>query len=259
MQLTLRYGLQSERGLRPNNEDTIFAGPRLLALADGVGGHAAGEVAAALAIAELVPLNRREPSRDLLADLALAVDRANSAIAQRAASDAETKGMGTTLTAILFAGNRLGLVHIGDSRAYLLRNGLFTQITKDDTLIQYLLDEGRLSPEEAWCHPRRSVVLKALNGEPVVPFLDVREVDPGDRYLICSDGLTDYVPPDVISEALRALDLRRCPQELIRLALQRGSQDNISCTVADVTEGDSGYNIAILEGASGYVAEVVQV
>lgn len=123
MHASLRYAVQSEGGLRPNNEDAAFAGPRLLALADGMGGHAAGEVAASLVISELMPLNDREPGPDLLAELRDAVQRGNAAVAERMAIDPEVAGMGTTLTAILFAGERLGLAHVGDSRAYLLRNG----------------------------------------------------------------------------------------------------------------------------------------
>jgi serine/threonine protein phosphatase PrpC len=257
MHLSLRYAVQSARGLRPNNEDVAFAGPRLLALADGVGGHAAGEVAASVAVSELIPLNLRPPKRALLLQLRDAIQRANAAIAQRAASDPQTAGMGTTLTAMLFAGDRLGLAHVGDSRAYLFRNGSLTQITKDNTLVQRLIDQGRLTPEEAWRHPQRSLVMEVLSGREVVPVLEVREIDPGDRYLICSDGLSDYVSAEVIGEALSIPDPLACPQELIRLALQHGSQDNISCIVADVIQEPSGFNIAILTGAPGYVADVV--
>lgn len=257
MQLTLRYAVQSHAGLRPNNEDAAFAGPRLLALADGMGGHAAGEVAASLAIDRLMPLNDRDGGRDLVGELRRAVAHANAAIAERAAADPETAGMGTTLTAVLFAGHRLGLAHVGDSRAYLLRTGSLTQITKDDTFVQSLVDDGRLAPEQVRKHPQRSMVIKVLTGDEVDPFVEVRETDPGDRYLICSDGLSDYVPANAIAEVLELADPQRCPQELIRLALRHGSQDNITCIVADVVEGRSGYNIAMLTGAPGSKADVV--
>jgi PPM family protein phosphatase len=259
MRTTLRYSVQSQRGLRSNNEDAAFAGPRLLALADGMGGHAAGEVAASIAIKELMPLNEREPTGDFLGELGRAVQRANAAIAHRAATDPEVAGMGTTLTAILFAGEHVGLAHIGDSRAYLMREGSLEQITKDDTYVQSLVDEGRLTTEQAWGHPHRSMVLKVLTGQAVDPLLETKETYPGDRFLICSDGLSDYVPEDAIGGTLRLSDPRRCPQELIRLALQRGSQDNITCIVADVTAGDSGYNIAITTGAPGNTATLVRV
>lgn len=257
MQLTLRYAVQSQKGVRPNNEDAAFAGPRLLALADGMGGHAAGEVAASLAIAELMPLNDRDAAQDVIGQLREAVNRANASIADRTATDPNVAGMGTTLTAILFAGERLGLVHVGDSRAYLLRNGLLNQITKDDSFVQSLIDEGRLTPEEASRHPQRSMVLKVLTGQNVDPFFEMREAHSGDRYLICSDGLSDYVPANVIAETLCLTDPQRCPQELIRLALRRGSQDNITCIVADVAKGDAGYNIAIMTGAPGSRAMLV--
>lgn len=256
MLLTLRYALQSHVGLRSNNEDAAFAGPRLLALADGVGGHAAGELAASLALEQLVPLNDRPPSRDVLRDLGDAVHRANKAIVDRTATDPEVAGMGTTITAILFVGNRLGLAHVGDSRAYLLREGQLTQITRDDTLVQSLVDEGRLTPEQARQHPQRSIVLKILSGNEVEPFLEVREVDVGDRYLICSDGLSDYVPEELIGEVMALADPQRCPQALIRLAFNHRSQDNITCIVGEVVEGSSGYNIAITIGAAGRSATV---
>ncbi|MGH2757033.1 MAG: PP2C family protein-serine/threonine phosphatase, partial [Actinomycetota bacterium] len=178
--------------MRPNNEDAAFAGPRLLALADGVGGHAAGEIASSLVVEHLKPLNDRLHSDDLLRDLHDAITKANAALAEQAARHPEIAGMATTLTAIYFAGNRLGLAHIGDSRAYLLRDGRLTQLTKDDTLVQSLVDEGRLTPEQARRHPQRSMVLKVLTGHPVEPFFEIREVVVGDRYLICSDGLSDY-------------------------------------------------------------------
>lgn len=257
MLLTLRYALQTEVGLRANNEDAAFAGPRLLAIADGMGGHAAGEVAASLAIEQIVSLEDGPRSRDLLVDLRDAVRRANAAIRERVQKDSDVDGMGTTLTALLFEDRRVGVAHVGDSRAYLLRDGSLTQITKDDTVVQSLVDEGRLTPQEALNHPQRSVVLKVLTGKPVEASFEIREVDPGDRYLICSDGVSDYVPPDAIAETLRIPDVQGCPQQLIRLALRHGSHDNITCIVGEVVEGDSGYNIAITIGAPGSKATMV--
>lgn len=258
MLMTLSYGVQSQVGVRGNNEDAAFAGPRLLALADGMGGHAAGELAASLAVENLAPLNTAF-NGDILGDLKEAVSRANLAIAERTANDPKVAGMGTTLTAMLFDGRHLALAHVGDSRAYLLREDRLVQITKDDTLVQSLVDQGRLSPDEARHHPRRSTVLQVLTGAPVEPFFELREVDPGDRYLICSDGVSDYAPTDAMHEALRMSDPQRCPQQLIRTALQHGSRDNLTCIVADVVEGPSGYNIAITTGAPGEKASVVPV
>ena len=167
----------------------MYAGARLLALADGMGGHAAGEVASQLVIAALAHLDDDEPGGDLLAKLDAAVRSGNSAIAAQVEMEPDLEGMGTTLTAILFAGNRLGLVHIGDSRGYLMRDGELTQITKDDTFVQTLVDEGRITREEAHSHPQRSLIMRALTGHEVEPTLTMREARAGDRYLLCSDGL----------------------------------------------------------------------
>lgn len=192
MTLVLRYAARSDRGLvRSNNEDSVYAGARLLALADGMGGHAAGEVASQLMIAALAHLDDDEPGGDLLGKLAAAVREGNAAIADQVEEEPELDGMGTTLTAILFAGSKLGLAHIGDSRAYLLRDGQLTQITRDDTFVQSLVDEGRITPEQAHSHPQRSLIMRALTGSEVEPTLTVREARAGDRYLICSDGLSD--------------------------------------------------------------------
>ena len=141
MTLVLRYAARSDRGLiRGTNQDSVYAGPRLLALADGMGGHAAGEVASSLVISALAPLDDDEPGDDLLAQLREAVANGNAAIAELVSQDPDLDGMGTTLTAVLFAGGRLGLCHVGDSRAYLMRDGVLSQITHDDTFVQSLID-----------------------------------------------------------------------------------------------------------------------
>ena len=172
MTLVLRYSARSDRGLvRQNNQDAVYAGPRLLALADGMGGHAAGEVASSLVISALAPLDEDTPGEDLLGELRNATVEGNAAITQHVASAPDLEGMGTTLTAILFAGNRLGLVHVGDSRAYQLRDGVLTQITKDDTFVQSLIDEGRITEDEAHNHPQRSLLLRAITGQEIEPSL----------------------------------------------------------------------------------------
>ena len=155
--------------------------------------------------------------------------------------------MGTTLTAILFAGNRLGLVHIGDSRGYLLRDGELAQITKDDTFVQTLVDEGRITAEEAHSHPQRSLIMRALTGHEVEPTLIMREARAGDRYLLCSDGLSDPVSHDTILEALQ-IDVAESADRLIELAL-RGGPDNVTVVVADVIDYDYGQTQPILAGA----------
>jgi len=248
--LVLRYAAHSDRGLvRANNEDSVYAGARLLALADGMGGHAAGEVASQLVIAALAPLDDDEPGGDLLAKLDAAVRAGNAAIAAQVEMEPELEGMGTTLTAILFAGNRIGLVHVGDSRGYLLRDGELTQITKDDTFVQTLVDEGRITREEAHSHPQRSLIMRALTGHEVEPTLTMREARAGDRYLLCSDGLSDPVSDETIQEALQIPDVAEAAYRLIELALRGGGPDNVTVVVADVVDYDYGQTQPILAGA----------
>ncbi|OPX12956.1 PP2C family serine/threonine-protein phosphatase [Mycobacterium sp. AT1] len=250
MSLVLRYAARSDRGLvRANNEDSVYAGARLLALADGMGGHAAGEVASQLVIAALAHLDDDEPGGDLLSQLNAAVHEGNSAIAGHVDADPDLEGMGTTLTAILFAGNRLGLVHVGDSRGYLLRDGELTQITKDDTFVQTLVDEGRITADEAHSHPQRSLIMRALTGHEVEPTLTVREAHAGDRYLLCSDGLSDPVSFDTILEALQIPDVTESADRLIEMALRGGGPDNVTVVVADVVDYEYGQTQPILAGA----------
>ena len=251
MTLALRYAARSDRGLvRANNEDSVYAGARLLALADGMGGHAAGEVASQLVIAALAHLDNDEPGGDLLSKLEHAVHQGNSDIAEQVELHPELEGMGTTLTAILFAGDRLGMVHIGDSRGYLLRDGELAQITKDDTFVQTLVDEGRITAEEAHSHPQRSLIMQALTGHEVEPALTMREARMGDRYLLCSDGLSDPVSHETILEAMKIADVNECADRLIELALRGGGPDNVTVVVADVVDHDfGGQTQPILAGA----------
>jgi len=218
-------------------------------LADGMGGHAAGEVASQLVIAALAHLDDDEPGGDLLSQLNAAVHEGNSAIAGHVEADPDLEGMGTTLTAILFAGNRLGLVHVGDSRGYLLRDGELTQITKDDTFVQTLVDEGRITADEAHSHPQRSLIMRALTGHEVEPTLTVREAHAGDRYLLCSDGLSDPVSFDTIQEALQIPDVTESADRLIEMALRGGGPDNVTVVVADVVDYEYGQTQPILAGA----------
>ncbi|MGH3563989.1 MAG: PP2C family protein-serine/threonine phosphatase, partial [Mycobacterium sp.] len=250
MTLALQYAARSDRGLvRTNNEDSVYAGARLLALADGMGGHAAGEVASQLVIAALAHLDDDEPGGDLLSKLDTAVQEGNSAIAAHVDAQPELEGMGTTLTAILFAGDRLGLVHIGDSRGYLLRDGELTQITKDDTFVQTLVDDGRITKEEAHSHPQRSLIMRALTGHEVEPTLTMREARAGDRYLLCSDGLSDPVSDETIAEAQQIPDVSESAYRLIELALRGGGPDNVTVVVADVVDHEYGQTQPILAGA----------
>ncbi|RZS37535.1 protein phosphatase [Herbihabitans rhizosphaerae] len=253
MTLVLRYAARSDRGLaRSNNQDSVYAGPRLLALADGMGGHAAGEVASKVVIAALAPLDDDEPGEDLLSQLHEATLAGNQAIAELVAGDPDLDGMGTTLTAVLFASNKIGMVHIGDSRAYLRRNGQFSQITHDDTFVQSLIDEGRITEEEAATHPQRSLLLKALTGnDEVQPSLTIREARAGDRYLLCSDGLSGMVSDETIADAIQIPDPQQCADRMIELALKGGGLDNVTVVIADVVDVDYGEDAPIVGGAAG--------
>jgi serine/threonine protein phosphatase PrpC len=239
MTLALRYAIRSDVGLlREGNEDSAYAGPRLLAVADGMGGHAAGEVASAAAITAIAKLDDDVPGSDLLDALADAVHDANHALHDMVAKDPAIEGMGTTLTAMLWSGSRMALVHIGDSRAYLLRGHEFHQITHDHTLVQTLVDEGRISPDDVPTHPQRSMLLRALDGRAdVEPDLSLREVRAGDRYLLCSDGLSGVVSEETLHQTLaKTADLDGVVLQLIELAIRGGGPDNITCIVADVVD-----------------------
>ncbi|ASR00871.1 PP2C family protein-serine/threonine phosphatase [Gordonia rubripertincta] len=253
MTLVLRYIARSDRGLvRSNNEDSFYAGPRLLALADGMGGHAAGEVASQLVIRALSELDEDEPGGDLLSHLSRATRAGNEAIAAQVHESPELDGMGTTLTAILFAGSRIGLCHIGDSRGYMFRNGVLTQITRDDTFVQTLVDEGRITAEQAHTHPQRSLIMRALTGSEVEPTLTMREARAGDRYMLCSDGLSDVVSEETLAETLGSIaDPKECADRLIELALRGGGPDNVTVVLADVVDTEYGDSRPIVGGAAG--------
>jgi protein phosphatase len=253
MALYLRYAVRSDLGLvRTNNEDSVYAGPRLLAIADGMGGHAAGEVASKIVIGTLENLDEDRGFDDLMATLRQYVDEANQRIARAVKDKRELEGMGTTLTALRFRGGQVGLVHVGDSRAYLLRGGVLSQITHDDTYVQYLVDSGKLTPEEAKDHPRRSVILRALLGSEVEPDISIREARAGDRYLLCSDGLTDVVSEETIAETMQIADTQECADRLVELALRGGGPDNVTVIVADVINarvGDVVDDVPVVAGA----------
>jgi PPM family protein phosphatase len=253
--LVLRYAARSDRGLiRGNNQDSVYAGPRLLAVADGMGGHAAGDVASKVVIAALEHLDDDAPSGDMLQSLRQAVFEGSEHLREVIRESPQLEGMGTTLTAILFAGGRLALCHVGDSRAYLMRDGQMSQITHDDTFVQTLIDDGRITAEEANTHPQRSLLLRALNGQDVEPDLSMREARAGDRYLLCSDGLSGVVSEDTLAEALKDPDPQTTADRLIELALRSGGPDNVTVIVADVVD-DDGRGAALMEpvidGAAG--------
>jgi protein phosphatase len=233
----LVYAARTDRGLiRASNQDAVFAGNALLVVADGMGGHAAGDMASRLVVNAFVPLDARDPGGDLLRALAKATREGNRSISAVVHENPELDGMGTTMTALLFDGGRLGMAHVGDSRAYLYRDGVLHQLTHDDTFVQSLIDDGRITQEEASHHPQRSLLLRALNGTEVDPALTIREVSVGDRYLICSDGLSGVVSAEVIAETLGNPDPGAAADGLVQLALVGGGPDNVTVIVADVVD-----------------------
>ncbi|GAB3943086.1 PP2C family protein-serine/threonine phosphatase [Corynebacterium tapiri] len=233
----LNFTAASDRGLvRGNNEDSAYAGPNLLVLADGMGGHAAGEVASQMMVKHLEELDRDPADADMLDLLAHSADAANRGIAQHVRENPETEGMGTTLTALLFNGDEAGMIHVGDSRGYRLRDGKLTQLTVDDTFVQSLVDEGKLDPEEVSSHPKKSLILKAYTGIRVEPGLARIALQPGDRFLLCSDGLSDPVTASTIEATLAEGTPQEAAQRLVDLALRSGGPDNVTVVVADVLD-----------------------
>ena len=236
MGLLLHAAARTDVGRRANNEDSVFASPRLAAVADGVGGAAAGEVASQAVINALVQLDKCRLEGRLDDALAGAVGYGNETIAFVAECRPELAGMGTTLTAVALADEGdYALVNIGDSRTYLLRDGALSRLTRDDSLVQRLLDGGHLTEAQARAHPQRSLVLEALDGSarepaPVTTFA-ARE---GDRLLLCSDGLSDVVDDELLAGALASGPPDACAERLVELALAAGARDNVTVVVADV-------------------------
>lgn len=240
MAVALRFAARSDVGLvRSNNQDSAYAGPHLLVVADGMGGHAGGDVASSIVVGELSGLDGDSHGANALPLLEETISLAHEDLVARVKDEPALSGMGTTVTALLRSGNRLALAHIGDSRGYLLRDDALTQVTTDHTFVQHLVDSGRISPEEAERHPQRSVLLRVLGDidADVVPDTSMREIIPGDRWLLCSDGLSGVVSPETIEDTLRSTpDVGNCADTLIELALKGGAPDNVTCIVADVVD-----------------------
>jgi protein phosphatase len=235
--LALRCALRSEVGpVRGNNEDAVFASPRLAAVADGVGGAAAGEVASRVAIDALAHLDKCRLDRRLEDALAAAVATGNERIGFIAGCRPQLAGMSTTLTAVALGDDGYVLANVGDSRTYLLRDGALTRLSRDDSYVQMLLDSGTIAPDEARRHPQRSLVLEALDGDPKrrPPAVTAAPARAGDRLLLCSDGLSDYVDDADIAAVLRSGDRADCAGRLVAMALAAGAKDNVSVVVADV-------------------------
>jgi PPM family protein phosphatase len=242
MTFALRYAVRSDVGLlREGNEDSAYAGPRLLAVADGMGGYEAGEVASAAVIKSVAPLDRAPmPESELIDAFAEAVVAAKQNLRGIVEADPAVGSMGTTLTAMLWSGPTAAICHIGDSRAYLLRDGDLYQITRDHTFVQALIDQGRIRPDEAVSHPQRSLLLRALDGRTDAdPDLSLLTAELGDRFLLCSDGLPVAVTDeDILTTLAEIADPAQVVLELIEQAIRGGGPDNITCIVADVIDAD---------------------
>jgi PPM family protein phosphatase len=253
MSLALRYSATSDVGrVRKNNQDSGFASGHLLVVADGMGGAAAGDIASAETIQVMRRLHDAHPD-DMLGALAGAVQRANDRLGEIVEDDPSVEGMGTTVTAIMFDGGTMGLAHIGDSRAYLLRDRKLTKLTQDHTFVQGLVDEGRITEVEARSHPHRSLLLRALDGRhDAEPDLSTFEVHPGDRLLVCSDGLCGYIDDEAIERALEDGTPDEAALRLLEMALDAGGPDNITCVVGDVVDGQ-----APVDGDSGAAGPMV--
>lgn len=261
----LRFVSHSEIGLvRKNNQDSGFASPTLLVVADGMGGAAAGDLASAVAIDTIKRIVPDAPSSDtpsidaaptageeMLEVLAGAIHKANDRIADLVASDFSLDGMGTTVTSAMFDGTDLGVAHIGDSRAYLLRGGVLERLTHDHSWVQSLVDDGKISLEEAAMHPHRSLLLKVLNGQAANdPDLTMVTLHPGDRLMLCSDGVCGLVDDAMIEEALGLDTIEDALDLLVSESRAEGGIDNITVIVADVVEADGTADVAVLGAAA---------
>lgn len=253
----LRYAARSDVGLRrPGNEDSGFADDGLVMVADGMGGHAAGELASAMAVATFAEI-AGEPiaEADLPAHLTDGVAELEERIGDVIAADPSNQGMGTTLTGLARNGPHVVIFHVGDSRAYLLQDGQLAQITKDHTYVQSLVDAGEITPDEALRHPRRNLLNRAVDGiHPVEADLSVRETRAGDRFLLCTDGLSGVVSDERIAEVLlEVADPTAAVTRLVDMALEGGAPDNVTVVVADVLNSSNGEGngAPVVVGAAG--------
>ncbi len=238
--LRLQFAAISDVGrVRKDNQDSGYAGPWLLSVCDGVGGAARGDIASSTAIQQLRKLDE-PPTEDLLGQVAGALHRAHDRIGELVDEEPSLNGTSTTATVALFDGTRLGLGHVGDSRAYLYRTGEITQLTKDHTFVQSLIDEGRITEDEARVHPHRNLILKALDGiHEAEPDLFHIGLAAGDRILLCSDGASGVLDDGRLADILSTGGPDFAAVELVRASLEAGSSDNVTCIVADVVDGST--------------------
>ncbi|WP_394769490.1 PP2C family protein-serine/threonine phosphatase [Lacisediminihabitans sp.] len=229
--------------IRANNQDSGYAGAQLFIVADGMGGHAGGDVASAIALKRIMETDKPFASaEDAEFALKSALSAANSLLAETVFDHPELTGMGTTVSAILRADGKVAIAHIGDSRIYLLRGGVLKQISADHTFVQRLVDSGRITQEEAAVHPRRSVLMRVLGDIDAAPEIDSTVLDTvaGDRWLLCSDGLSSYVSDDKIEAALKNFPAARAAADrLVKESLDQGAPDNVTVVVVDIDETPS--------------------
>lgn len=240
--LIMRYAARSDVGrIRAKNDDSAYVGRHLAVVADGMGGHAGGDVASAATVLDMLHLDHGHYDGDAGTVLADEIQTANSLLSELVHINPKLAGMGTTVTALLLAEGKLHFAHIGDSRAYRLRNGEFKQISVDHTFVQRLIDEGRLRPEEAETHPHKNVLMRVLGDVDASPELDLAtyDVEPGERWLLCSDGL-NYVAGHVVERTVRETkDLRECVEKLVDLTLEAGAPDNVTVVLVEIVEQTS--------------------
>ena len=237
--LIMRYAARSDVGrIRAKNDDSAYVGRHLAVVADGMGGHAGGDVASAATVLDMLHLDRGDYDDDAGTVLADERQTANSLLSELVHINPKLAGMGTTVTALLLVDGKLHFAHIGDSRAYRLRDGVFEQVSVDHTFVQRLIDEGRLRPEEAETHPHKNVLMRVLGDVDASPELDLDTLDvkPGERWLLCSDGL-NYVAGHVVERTVRETkDLRECVETLVDLTLEAGSPDNVTVVMLEIVE-----------------------
>lgn len=229
--------------VRSNNQDSGYAGEHLFVVADGMGGHAGGDVASALAIQSIAHVDRAyETAADAIEALRSALLEANHELAETVYEHPELAGMGTTVSGFVRVGDRLALAHIGDSRVYRWRDGELSQVTKDHTFVQRLVDSGRITADEAAVHPRRSVLMRVLGDVDLTPEIDVEvlETRPGDRWVLCSDGLSGYVTEQRVGELLdENADAAAAVEALIDESLDHGAPDNVTVVIVGVDDSPS--------------------
>jgi protein phosphatase len=265
---------QSDKGkVRSSNQDGGYSGTNLYVVADGMGGHAGGDIASALATQHVAKIDDVYPDSDqAMSSLLEAMREANRNLSDTVAKFNYLAGMGTTMDAVIFTGDIANIAHIGDSRVYLMRDGKLTQITKDHTFVQQLIDAGRLTEEEALVHPRRNVILRVLGDTSEEPEFDIHqiEVQPGDRLLLCSDGLCGVVPNYLIEENMKVANLDEAIELLIDEAKEYGAPDNVTVLLLEVRDeaeipdhqqpvtwlGSAANEVVIKQNSAGRILEV---